>query len=472
MEIIVTGVLLGGTYALIALGLTLQYGVARIMNLANGETLVAACFSAWLLFTAAGVNPLWGLLIIAPLGFVANGLIYLGLLRPLVRRAKTQGMLEVDSILATFGLLFLFEGAMQLIFGGSFFNYQFLAVPFEMLGGSYGLNRAVAFLAAAIIAAGLYLFLYRTRFGTAVRAVAVDPDAARLVAINVGVVAAFAFALGGAITASGGALLSTFYTFNASMGAIFTMKALIIVIMGGVGDVRGATIAALMLGVMETLVASLIDPGLTLAATYGLFIIVLLFRPQGLFGVTSRMTRVRIPDPRHRRRRLRLRTCAMLPFLTEGFYLTLAVNVALYVALCTAWSLFSGPTHLVSLATAAFFGIGTYAVAIGIGHVPFPVLILCGGLAGALFAAIVGAATLRLSGVYFVIFTLGLAELTRQIVAYLQTKVFALDGPLRAHRPHRGQPLPLPSRADRGDVHRRLADRPLAPRVRDAGDRQ
>jgi branched-chain amino acid transport system permease protein len=117
-----------------------------------------------------------------------------------------------------------------------------------------------------------------------------------------------------------------------------------------------------------------------------------------------------------------------LPVLTEGFYLTLALNIALYVALCTAWTLFSGPTHLVSLATAAFFGIGTYAVAIGVEVVPFPLLILCGGLAGAVFAAVVGAATLRLSGVYFVIFTLGLAELTRQVVAYLQTEVFGSMG--------------------------------------------
>ena len=95
---------------------------------------------------------------------------------------------------------------------------------------------------------------------------------------------AFAFALGGALTAAGGGLLSTFYTFNASMGVVFTMKALIIVIMGGVGDVRGAVLAALILAVAETAVASLVDPGLTLAATYSLFILTLLFRPQGIFG--------------------------------------------------------------------------------------------------------------------------------------------------------------------------------------------
>ncbi len=284
MEILVTGVLLSGTYALIALGLTLQYGVSRIMNLANGETLVAACFVAFWLFTGYNINPLVGILLIAPAAFVVNWAIYAVLLAPLVKRAKTRGALEVDSILATFGLMFVLQGVMLLVFGGGFFTYRFLSERFMILGSPYGLNRVVAFVAAAVIALLLYLFLYRTRYGTAVRGVAVDPKTASLVAIDVSRVSAFAFALGGALTAAGGSLLSTFYTFNASMGVVFTMKALIIVIMGGVGDVRGAVLAALILGLAETATASLIDPGLTLAATYTLFILTLLFRPQGLFG--------------------------------------------------------------------------------------------------------------------------------------------------------------------------------------------
>jgi branched-chain amino acid transport system permease protein len=284
MNILVTGILLSGTYALIALGLTLQYGVARIMNLGNGETLVAACFVAFWLYTGFAINPLLGLLLIAPAAFVINWGIYVVALQPLVKRAKNRGQLEVDSILATFGLLFLLQGLMILAFGGEYRSYTFLAERFDILGNSYGLNRVVAFAAAAVICAGLWFFLYRTRQGTAMRAVAVDPNSANLVAIDVARTAAIAFALGGAITACGGALLSTFYTFNASMGVIFTMKALIIVIMGGVGDLRGAIVAALILGISETMVASLIDPGLTLAATYMLFILVLLFRPQGLFG--------------------------------------------------------------------------------------------------------------------------------------------------------------------------------------------
>jgi len=284
MEIIVTGVLLSGTYALIAIGLTLQYGVARIMNLANGETLVAACFVAFWLFVTFQVSPLLGLLVIVPAAFVLNWLIYRILLAPLVRRATSRGALEVDTILATFGLLFVLQGLMLLGFGGEYVSYTFLAVPFRILGSPFGLNRVVAFGAAVVIALLLVAFLYRSRAGTAIRAVAVSPEAASLVAIDTARFAALAFALGGAVTAAGGTLLSTFYTFNASMGVVFTMKALIIVIMGGVGDVRGAVLAALILGVAETAVASLVDPGLTLAATYFLFILTLLFRPQGLFG--------------------------------------------------------------------------------------------------------------------------------------------------------------------------------------------
>ena len=284
MTILVTGILLAGTYALIAMGLTLQYGVARIMNLANGEIFVAACFAAYWLFTVQGVNPLVGLLLVAPAAFAASGLIYRVLLRPLVHRARHRGQLEIDSIFATFGLLFLFQGFMQLTFGGAYTSYTFLDDRFTSLGDAYALNRVVAFGAAAAIAVALYAFLFHTRHGTAMRAVAADPETAKLVAIDVDRTALAAFALGGALTASGGVLLSTFYTFNASMGVVLTIKALIVVIMGGVGDVRGAVLAALVLGISETAVATLIDPGLTLAATYSLFILILLFRPQGLYG--------------------------------------------------------------------------------------------------------------------------------------------------------------------------------------------
>jgi len=280
MDILITGLFLGGTYALIAMGLNLQYGVARIMNLANGEMLVAGAFSAFWLFTAGQVSPLLSIIVVAPITFVANWLIYQVILLPLVKRARNRGQLEVDCILATFGLSFAFVGIMLATFGGDYFTYSYLAEPFDILGNTFALNRVVAFVVAVIIYVLLYIWLNKSRQGIAVRAVAFNPDVSGLTGINVRKISAFAFAVGGA-------LISTFLTMDASIGVIFTMKALIIVIMGGVGDVRGVMIAALILGLAETAVASLVDPGLTLAAAYLMFILVLLFRPQGLFGRAS-----------------------------------------------------------------------------------------------------------------------------------------------------------------------------------------
>jgi branched-chain amino acid transport system permease protein len=119
---------------------------------------------------------------------------------------------------------------------------------------------------------------------------------------------------------------------------------------------------------------------------------------------------------------------ATLPLFDQGYYLSLALNMVMYAALCTAWTLFSGPTHYVSLATAAFFGLGTYAVGLGLDYLPFAVLVLIGGAVAAILAGLVGAATLRISGVYFVIFTFGLAELVRQIVSYTQVKMSSKMG--------------------------------------------
>ncbi|MCZ6863134.1 MAG: branched-chain amino acid ABC transporter permease [Alphaproteobacteria bacterium] len=112
---------------------------------------------------------------------------------------------------------------------------------------------------------------------------------------------------------------------------------------------------------------------------------------------------------------------AFLPLLDTGYWLSVGVSIATYTVLATAWALFSGPTHYISLATAAFYGIGMYTVGIGVGVLPFPILLVIAAFLGAALAAVVGLATLRLSGVYFVIFTLGLAEFIRQIMTWVQT---------------------------------------------------
>jgi branched-chain amino acid transport system permease protein len=282
-DVILFGLILGGMYAMVALGLTLQYGVARIMNLAYGEFLIAGAFGAYWLYTAHAVNPLLGLIVVVPVAFAVNWAVYQFLLLPLVRRAKSREALEADSILFTFGLLFVLQGLGLAVFGSQFYSYPYLAVPVNILGTTVAANRLVAALFALVIGTALYFALTRTRTGTAIRAVAIDPRSAQLVGIDVTRVSALVFAAGGALCAAAGVLVSMFLTFSASGGVIFTMKALVIVIMGGVGNLAGTLLAGLLLGLVEAIVGHF-DPGLTLAANFVIFLAVLIVRPTGLFG--------------------------------------------------------------------------------------------------------------------------------------------------------------------------------------------
>jgi len=285
---VISGLVLGGTYALIAMGLTIQYGIARIMNLAYGETIIAAAFLAYVLYGQWGIDPVLGLLIAVPIGFAFGYVIYGLMLRPLVLRSASRESLEIDSILATFGLLFVIQGVMLVVFGSNYTSYNYLNVGIEMFGAVVAANRLLALALAIVIGGGLYLLLTRTLWGTALRAVAVAPKSAPLVGIDVNRAARFAFAIGCSLAAAGGVVVSTYQTFTATAGVVFTMKALVVVIMGGVGNILGALSAGLILGLVETFVASYLDPGLTLAATYLIFLAVLLWRPAGLFGRSSR----------------------------------------------------------------------------------------------------------------------------------------------------------------------------------------
>lgn len=281
---LIAGLVLGGTYALVAMGLTLQYGISRIMNLAYGETIIFSAFAGFFLFSNFAINPILGLVIVLPAAFAFGYVIYGVMMQPLVRRSAKSGTLEVDSILATFGLLFVIQGVMLVAFGSNYTSYNYLNFGVNVLGANIAANRLLAFGLAVLIGGTLFLLLTRTRWGTTIRAIAVAPNSAPLVGIDVNRTARFAFALGTMLAASGGVMISMYQTFNASMGVVFTMKALVIVIMGGLGNLMGALVAGLLLGVVETLVATYVDPGLTLAATYLIFLAILLWKPSGLFG--------------------------------------------------------------------------------------------------------------------------------------------------------------------------------------------
>ena len=207
VDILIAGLVLGGMYALVAMGLTLQYGVARIMNLSYGEVLIAAAFGAYVLVKELALSPLVALAVAMPAGFAVSWLVYQVLLMPLVRRTGAGPALEVDSILATFGLLFIVQGVMLV---GVRRRLLQLRVPVgagrraRCEGG--GQPPAGARVRGGRRRSRCISLLTRTRAGTAIRAVAVAPRFAPLVGIDVRAVSALAFGLGGALVAAGGAL--------------------------------------------------------------------------------------------------------------------------------------------------------------------------------------------------------------------------------------------------------------------------
>lgn len=283
-NVIVNGLVVGGMYALIAMGLNLQYGFARILNLAYGEFLMLGAFITYVAFTAAGLNPIISLSLTLPTSFALSWLVYVVALKSLVHRARSPGQLDSDTILVTFGLSFILQNAALLQWGGQSRGYTYMAEAVTVLGTRLAANRVLAFAVAVLVALAAYVLIRHTRLGTAFRALAIDPVAANLVAIDVRLYSMLAFAVGGAMVGAAGTLLSSFLTISPAMGVAFTMKALIVVILGGIGNMLGSLAAGLILGVAESLGSYLVDPGLTLAINYTIFAAILLLRPQGLFA--------------------------------------------------------------------------------------------------------------------------------------------------------------------------------------------
>ena len=294
----------------------------------------------------------------------------------------------------------------------------------------------------------IYLALTRTRLGTAIRAVAVDPVSAQLVAIDVRRASAFAFALGGALVAAAGVLVSMFLTFNAAMGVEFTMKALIVVIMGGVGNLLGALARGPSAGHRRDLRRaagrSRPDARGDLCAVPRRAAVAA-DRPvresralsgHSLAGLVARLRRRGMPRGRAAGRR-------------AAIELALGISLLSYTVLATAWALFSGPTRYISLATVAFFGIGAYTVGVLGEALPWPLVLAVAAAIGVAVALVVGLSTLRLSGMYFVIFTFGLAELIRQLVTWYEVNVHKLGRPLCLRRHHAAGDLLAAARARR-----------------------
>jgi branched-chain amino acid transport system permease protein len=283
LDVGIAGLLMGGLYALIAMGLSLQYGVARVLNIGHGEFIMLGALATWTLHTVYGINPLLSLAVCAPAGFILGYILHRTLYKRLMVTSASPGIFEGNSMLASFGLLFIIQNLAYLIWGTRYKAYSYLAVPVNLGGALFPANSLVTLGFALLIGVVFYILLVKTRIGKAIRAAAQDSSTAGLMGVNINRVLALCFGLGVAMAACAGMLISMNYSVFPSMGMEYTVIAIIVVVLGGLGSIPGSFIGGILLGVIGSIV-TYFDAGLALVAYYVIFILLLLLKPTGLMG--------------------------------------------------------------------------------------------------------------------------------------------------------------------------------------------
>jgi branched-chain amino acid transport system permease protein len=283
LDIVIGGLIMGGIYALIAVGLSLQYGVGRVLNVSHGEFIMIGAFATWSLYTIFGVSPLLSLIICGPFLFIIGFLIHRTLFQYLRGKSESMGAFADSSLLASFGLLFIIQNVALLIWKADIRGYSYLDSSVSILGAIFATNRLLALLFAVVISLVFYIFLTRTRLGKAIRAAAEDPVTAQVMGVNIHRVLAICFGLGALMAGFAGPLISMIYEIQPIMGLEYTIIAIIVVVLGGLGSITGSLIGGFILGLIGSIV-TYFDPGLSLIAYYVIFILLLLIRPTGIFG--------------------------------------------------------------------------------------------------------------------------------------------------------------------------------------------
>jgi branched-chain amino acid transport system permease protein len=280
-NIIIPGFLLGGIYALVSVGLSLQYGVARVLNIAHGEFIMVGAFVTFWLFGAANLNPLVSVVVTGPLVFVIGWILYSTIFRRLMDTSPNVDIFEAKSLLATFGLYYVVQNVARLIWGTDNEGFSFL--DRVVTSAQIPVNRLAALGFVIVLGAAFYFFLARTRLGKAIRASAQDPTTAGLMGVNIHSVLAICFGLGLALAGIAGTLVSTLLSIQTSMGLGYTVIAIIVVVLGGLGSISGAMIGGVVLGLVSALV-TYFQPSWTMISFYVIFIVLLLSRPKGIMG--------------------------------------------------------------------------------------------------------------------------------------------------------------------------------------------
>ncbi len=283
LELIASGLITGGIYALIALGLNLQYGLMRILNIAHGEFLMLGAFATWFAQSELGVSPL----VMAPVSFLL--LMGLGMLihrlafKRLAATSPNVDVFEARGLMVAFGLMFLVQNFASYVWGGELRGYDYLTTPVAVGGAQFAGNKLLL-LAVSLAASGaLIVLLKKTLLGKGVRALMQSPTGAQLVGINTERLHPLMFGIGLGLSGLAGCLLSMAYAISPSIGEPYTVTALIVITLGGFGSMTGSLVGGLALGVIEALGMHFTSPSLKALLSYSIFIAVLLWKPNGLF---------------------------------------------------------------------------------------------------------------------------------------------------------------------------------------------
>jgi len=280
LQSIVSGILMGGVYSLIAIGLTLIFGVMRIINFAHGSFMMLGMFTTYWLFILLGIHPYLSLLISIPVLFV------FGLFVERFLIAQVLNAPEYNQLLLTLGISLFIENFALFLWSP---NFRTLDIGYLKKAATVGtvmisFPKVIAFLFAILLTGLLYYFLKNTDLGKAIRASSEEKEGALTVGINLKRIYYVAFGIGTACVGAAGTLTATFFYVNPHVGGIFVITAFVVVVLGGMGNIIGALVGGIIIGLAESVGAAFLPGQLKQFIIYFIFILVLLFKPEGLFG--------------------------------------------------------------------------------------------------------------------------------------------------------------------------------------------
>jgi branched-chain amino acid transport system permease protein len=280
LQAVVSGLLLGGVYGLVASGLTLIFGVLRIVNFAHGALMMLAMYSSYWLFTLGGIDPYVSTIVTAPAFFILGIVVQQVIIEPNRRAA------EHNQLLLTLGLALFLENLALVLWQGDFrtLRSSISGASFVLGDALIEVPRLIACGGAVLVAVLLFAFLRTTDVGKAIRALAEEPEGAQLMGINVSRIRAVAFGIGTACVAVAGSLVTPFFYVAPDVGESFNLMAFVVVVLGGMGNFLGALLGGFIVGLAESLGAAFLPGSLKQLVVFMIFAGVLLLRPQGLFG--------------------------------------------------------------------------------------------------------------------------------------------------------------------------------------------